>query len=137
MLEEKKLAMTLALVRLRFASPRPAPALSHGERIRRCEASRVEPLNRSSRRESALTSSDFRWSGLTSAATRFMGRVSNGAAPDNFSALRAVAAALPIAARHTINWRMATDKARQAVLPLPGGEGRGEGGRRFQFHRER
>ena len=37
------------------------------------EKVRALPLNRSSRRESALTSSGFRWSGLTSAATRFKG----------------------------------------------------------------
>ena len=34
---------------------------------------RIAPLNRSSRRESALTSRQFNWSGLTSAATRFTG----------------------------------------------------------------
>jgi hypothetical protein len=34
----------------------------------------LEPLNRSSRRESALTLLWIRWSELTSAATRFMGR---------------------------------------------------------------
>ena len=52
----------------------PSPRLD-GERIPRNENSRIEPLNRSSRRESALTSLWWiRWSGLTSAATRFMGR---------------------------------------------------------------
>jgi hypothetical protein len=45
----------------------------HGERIPRT-SSRLEPLKRSSRRESALISPWFRWSGLTSAATRFMVR---------------------------------------------------------------
>ncbi|MBE0542611.1 MAG: hypothetical protein IH623_14725 [Verrucomicrobia bacterium] len=35
--------------------------------------SRVEPSNRGSRRESAPASSGFRWSGLTSAATKLMG----------------------------------------------------------------
>jgi hypothetical protein len=51
------------------------PALSPGERIPRNIVSRLEPLNRSSRRESALTFPNSRWSGLTSAATSFMGRV--------------------------------------------------------------
>ncbi len=36
--------------------------------------SHLEPLSRSSRRESALISSQIRWSGLTSAATKFMVR---------------------------------------------------------------
>ena len=43
-----------------------------GESFPRKETSRVEPLNCSSRRESALPLSKRRWSGLTSAATRFM-----------------------------------------------------------------
>jgi hypothetical protein len=43
------------------------------ERIPRTN-SRIAPLNRSSRRESALTLFGIRWSGHTSAATRFMGR---------------------------------------------------------------
>ena len=42
---------------------------SNGEGISR-KGSRSEPLNRSSRRESALISPKFRWSGFTSAATR-------------------------------------------------------------------
>ncbi len=41
-------------------------------RFRRKKISRFEPLNRSRRRESALTLLWIRWSGLTSAATRFM-----------------------------------------------------------------
>jgi hypothetical protein len=39
--------------------------------------SRVEPLNRGSRRESALAFLDFRWSGLTSAATRLTGMIAH------------------------------------------------------------
>jgi hypothetical protein len=37
-----------------------------------------EPLNRSRRHESALTFIGFKVRGLTSAATRFMGRVATG-----------------------------------------------------------
>ena len=44
------------------------------ERFPRKVTSRVEPLNCSSRRESALLFPKRRWSGLTSAATRFMER---------------------------------------------------------------
>src|SRR6266576_3719287 len=44
------------------------------ERFPRKVTSRVEPLNCSSRRESALLLPKRRWSGLTSAATRFMER---------------------------------------------------------------
>jgi hypothetical protein len=49
-----------------------APLRGRGENFPKL-FSRLEPLNRSSRRESALTSLWIRWSGLTSAATRFMG----------------------------------------------------------------
>ena len=51
------------------------PALSLRERILPNGILRFEPLNRSSRREEALiVFGEFRWSLLTSAATRFMGR---------------------------------------------------------------
>ena len=50
------------------------PALSPGERIPRNEFSRIEPLNRSRQRESAVMVFVDRRRGLTSAATIFMGR---------------------------------------------------------------
>jgi hypothetical protein len=55
------------------SSPRDWSGERIEERIPRTN-SRIAPLNRSSRRESALTLFGIRWSGLTSAATRFMGR---------------------------------------------------------------
>ena len=51
-----------------------SPSVSNGERISPNEISRLEPLNRSRRRQSALISFGGRWRGLTSAATRFMER---------------------------------------------------------------
>jgi len=51
-----------------------APALTAGEKFPRKEFSRVEPLSRGRRRESALTSIGLKVRGLTSAATKFVGR---------------------------------------------------------------
>ncbi len=77
---------------LRDVRPHPDPLPQ--ERIPRTNT-RIAPLNRSSRRESALTLFGIRWSGLTSAATRFMGReqqcatdeISNGVRSANRSAM--------------------------------------------------
>ena len=66
----------------------PSLSTSDGERFPR-KISRIEPLNRSSRREEAPTSfSRNGMSLLTSAATRFMGRVAEGRQSGGFDPFR-------------------------------------------------
>jgi hypothetical protein len=54
--------------------------------------------------------------------------------PDNFSILIAVTDFVLYASRRVMTQPAASLKKRRTILPLPGGEGRGEGGRKRSFH---
>ncbi len=86
------------------------PSPLNGERIRRRGISRLEPLNRSRRRESALISWSERVRELTSAATRFRGRETRILWRD-------------------LSSRVGDPNRGAEILPFHEGEGRGEGER--------